>query len=170
MSDVSYPRSDIEDLIDGKMPWEKLKGVLSAPKDPGRFLTYLSILQDRVSFEHKIILPLGPHLYIVQMKDTKEWKIISDAGYVFCNWNENWKLYAHVYVRETPEQMREVYPHLMAPDTEWQIIREYICPISGALLEIEAPVPWYPVLHDAKFDIDTFYRDWLGIEPPERTN
>ena len=56
----------------------------------------------------------------------------------------------------------------MAPDPAWQVYREYCCPDCGVLLDVEAPTPWYPVLHDFEPDIPTFYRDWLGLAVPER--
>jgi hypothetical protein len=41
---------------------------------------------------------------------------------------------------------------------------------TGAGTSPEAPTPWYPVIHDFEPDIDTFYRDWLGIPVPERAD
>ena len=59
---------------------------------------------------------------------------------------------------------------LMAPDTAWQVYREYTCPQCGALHDVEAPTPWYPVLHDFEPDIDAFYREWVKLPLPERVN
>ena len=67
-----------------------------------------------------------------------------------------------------PEAMEELYPRLMAPSTDWQVIREYFCPLSGDLLDVEAPTPWYPVIHDFEPDIDTFYGEWLDKDLPAR--
>jgi acetone carboxylase gamma subunit len=35
---------------------------------------------------------------------------------------------------------------------------------------VEAPTPWYPVVHDFEPDIDTFYKDWLGLPVPSRAD
>jgi acetone carboxylase gamma subunit len=45
-------------------------------------------------------------------------------------------------------------------------LREYYDPLSGTLLEVEVVPPGYPIVHDFKPDIDTFYRDWLGRPVP----
>ncbi len=62
---------------------------------------------------------------------------------------------------------RHLCPRLMAPSTDWQVIREYYCPKSGDLLDVKAPTPWYPVIHDFEPDIDAFHTRWLGLEVPE---
>ena len=86
-----------------------------------------------------------------------------DCGHVFCDWQENWKMHAHIYVREDETAMSEVYPKLMAPDTKWQVYREYYCPQCGAMHDVEAPTPWYPVIHDFEPDIDAFYQEWVKL-------
>jgi len=48
------------------------------------------------------------------------------------------------------------------------VYREYFCPECGTLHEVEAPTPWYPVIHDFEPDIETFYREWLSLQVPER--
>ena len=68
----------------------------------------------------------------------------------------------------TPRPPGEVYPKLMAPDTQWQVYREYYCPQCGTLHDVEAPTPWYPVIHDFEPDIDTFYKEWVNLPLPER--
>src|SRR5690606_2875233 len=60
----SYDKSVIEDLIDGTLPWPTTKHMMSSYKDEGRFTTYLEILQERVPWQERILLPLGEHLYI----------------------------------------------------------------------------------------------------------
>jgi acetone carboxylase gamma subunit len=165
---MAYERSKIADLIDGSIDRDTLQQMLSTPKDPERFEYYLSILQERVPWPDRIILPLGPKLYIVQEQGSKRWVIKSEAGYVFCDWRENWKLHALIYVRDTQEALNEIYPELMAPSQGWQVIREYYCPLSGDLLDVEAPTEWYPVIHDFEPDVDAFYTQWLDLPLPER--
>ena len=79
-------------------------------------------------------------------------------------------LFVKVYVRDTPEAMHEVYPTLMAPDTNWQVYREYYCPECGTMHDVEAPTPWYPVIHEFEPDIEAFYTDWVHLPLPEKAN
>lgn len=167
---MSYSTAKIADLIDGKIDRDTLHQMLSTPKDAERFTQYLTVLQQRVPWPDRIILPLGPKLYVVQQADTLRWVIKSQAGYVFCHWRENWKLHARVRVRHSQADLAELYPRLMAPSQGWQTLREYYCPASGDLLEVEAPTEWYPVIHDFEPDIEVFYRDWLGLPVPERND
>ncbi len=163
---AKYERKTIEDLIDGKLEFYKIKEMLSSHKDLERFETYLEILQDRVPWDDPILLPYGLHLYIVQ-KPNGDRIVKCDCGYEFCDYRDNWKLHALIYVRDTEEKLNELYPKLMAPDPEWQVIREYYCPGCGTQLEVEAVTPWYPVIKDFDPDIDTFYKEWLKKPLPE---
>lgn len=167
---MAFTKEKVRDLINGTIDDDTYQQMLTRPKDNERFFTYLEILQEQVPWDDKIVLPLGPKLFIVQQPADKRWVIKSWSGHVFCNWNENWKMHALIRVRDTQEKMEELYPKLMAPSVEWQVIREYIDPVSGELLDVEAPVPWYPVIHDFEPDIDTFYKEWLGVDVPERSN
>ena len=167
---MAFTKEKVRDLINGTIDDDTYQQMLTRPKDNERFFTYLEILQEQVPWDDKIVLPLGPKLFIVQQPADKRWVIKSWSGHVFCNWNENWKMHALIRVRDTQEKMEELYPKLMAPSAEWQVIREYIDPVSGELLDVEAPVPWYPVIHDFEPDIDTFYKEWLGVDVPERSN
>lgn len=162
---AEYDRKTIEELIDGALPFYRLKEMLSNFKDPGRFETYLSILQDRVKWSDRILMPYGLHLYIVQ-KPSGDRVVKCDCGHEFGDYRQNWKLNALIYVRDDAEKLGELYPHLMAPDPAWQVIREYYCPNCGAQLEVEAVTPWYPVIHDFEPDIDAFYTEWLGKPVP----
>ena len=57
--------------------------------------------------------------------------------------------------------MLEVFPENMTPDPEWNELREYLDPISFAILDIESVPPGYPVVHDFLPDLEGFYRYWL---------
>lgn len=166
----TYTPEQVAHLVDGKLDWDTTFRMLSMPKDAGRFAHYLAALQARVSFADRIVLPLGPHLYIVQDAASHQWVNKCDCGHVFGDYRENWKLSAMLYVRDTEEAMAEVYPKLMAPDTRWQVYREYYCPQCGTLHDVEAPTPWYPVIHDFEPDIEAFYREWVHLPLPERAN
>ncbi|MDC8785330.1 acetone carboxylase subunit gamma [Roseateles koreensis] len=165
-----YTPEQVKNLVDGKLDWDTTLRMLSMPKDPERFELYIQALQKKLDWKDRIVLPLGPHLYIVQQAKTKRWVTQCDCGHVFCDWNENWKMHANLYVRETEEAMTQVYPKLMAPDTAWQVYREYTCSQCGTLHDVEAPTPWYPVIHDFEPNIDAFYKEWVNLPLPERSN
>lgn len=166
----TYTREQIGNLVDGKLDWDTTLRMLSMPKDAERFQMYLEALQNKLGWSDRVVLPLGPHLFIVQQARTKKWVTQCDCGHVFCDYRENWKLHANIHVRDTPEAMAEVYPHLMAPDTQWQVYREYYCPECGTMHDVEAPTPWYPVIHDFEPDIDAFYAEWVKLPVPERAD
>lgn len=162
---AKYDKKTIEELIDGTIDFFKLKEMLSGFKDPERFDTYLDICQERVRWEDRILLPVGLHLYIVQ-KESGDRIVKCDCGHEFCDYRDNWKLNTLIYVRDTEEKLEELYPKLLAPDPEWQVIREYCCPSCGVQLEVENVTPWYPVIKDFEPDIDAFYEEWLGRPVP----
>ena len=165
---TTYTKEQVSSLVDGKLDWDTTMRMLSMPKDNERFALYLEALQKKVPWKDKIVLPLGPHLYIAQSAKTKQWVTKCECGHELGDYRENWKLNAVVYVRDTEEAMTEVYPKLMAPDTNWQVYREYYCPSCGVMHDIEAPTPWYPVIHDFEPNIEAFYKDWVGLPIPER--
>lgn len=162
---AKYDKKTIEELVDGSIEFFKLKEMLSSFKDPERFDLYMEILQERVPWKEKILLPAGLHLYIVA-KENGERVIKCDCGHEFCEASDNWKLHALVYVRDTEEKLEEIYPKLLAPDPAWQVIREYYCPSCGVQLEVENVAPWYPVIKEFEPDIDAFYNEWLGRPVP----
>ncbi len=164
---MAYEKDKVQELIEGTIDFETLHRMLSSPKDSERFGMVLEILQEGVSWEDRILLPIGPNLFIVQRTTDKRWITKCRCGHEFGPWKENWKLNALIHVRETPESLNELYPRLMSPDPTWQVIREYFCPGCATLLEVEAPTPWYPVIHDFEPDIAGFYKEWLGSEVPE---
>lgn len=167
---MAYTRTKITDLVDGNIDSETLHQMLSTPKDPERFGTYIEILQERLSWKDKIVLPLAPKLYIIQLQSSKQWKVRCECGHDFCDWRENWKLHAVMHVRDSQEKMEEIYPRLMTPTSTWQVLREYFCPECATLHDVEAPTPWYPIIRDFEPDIDTFYKEWLGLAVPERVD
>ncbi|AOJ04069.1 MULTISPECIES: acetone carboxylase subunit gamma [Burkholderia] len=166
----TYTKEQIRNMVDGKLDWDTTLRMLSMPKDGERFSMYVDALQHKLGWKDRIVLPLGPHLYIVQQRATKQWVTQCDCGHVFCDYRENWKLHANIFVRDAEEAMDEVYPRLMAPDTQWQVYREYYCPTCGAMHDVEAPTPWYPVVHDFEPDIDAFYSEWVGLPVPARAD
>ena len=126
----------------------------------------LEILQDKVSWNEPIILPLHEHLYIVS-KDNK--RIVKcDCGYEFGEYRENWKKKCRIRVRDTEKDIGELYPKYMGCDPEWEELREFFCPGCLTLLDIESVPPGYPVIFNFLPDIDTFYENWLGRSAPDK--
>lgn len=162
---AEYSKKEIEDLIDGKLPFSRIHRMLSNFKDPDRFDLYIEILQERVSWDELILLPYGLHLYIVKKQDGR--RIVKcDCGHEFGDYQENWKLNASIRIRNTDEELQEIYPEMMHCDPEWMELREYFCPGCWSLLEVEAVPPGYPVIFDFLPDLETFYRQWLDREVP----
>lgn len=162
---AEYSKKEIEDLIDGKLPFSMIHRMLSNFKDPDRFDVYVKILQERVSWDDLILLPYGLHLYIVKKQDGNR-VVKCDCGHEFGSYQENWKLSASIRVRNTEEELQEIYPEMMHCNPEWMELREYFCPGCWSLLEVEAVPPGYPVIFDFLPDLETFYREWLDREVP----
>ncbi|MFB0560312.1 MAG: acetone carboxylase subunit gamma [Candidatus Lokiarchaeia archaeon] len=160
-----YPKEKIEKLIDGALSWVELKDMMSASKDIDRFDKYVEIIQSRVKWKDKIILPYALHLYIVAKEGMRIIKC--DCGYEFGDYRENWKLKALIHVRDTEEKLNEIYPKYMYAKPEYQELREYFCPGCLTLLDVEAVTPGYPPIFEFLPDIDAFYKEWLGRDPPD---
>ncbi|MFC1944883.1 acetone carboxylase subunit gamma [Chloroflexota bacterium] len=162
--EISYSKDVIRDLIDGKLPWEETKRIMSGLKDSDRFDKYVAILQERVGFEERVLLPLSEHLYIVEKGEERIVKC--DCGYEYGDYRENWKLKALIEVLATEGELDKVYPGFWKPDAEFCEIRRYYCPGCGVQLEVESLPCGYPILFDFLPDIDAFYTDWLGRPLP----
>lgn len=154
----------IADLIDGKLDWAKTKEIISTPKDPQRFDQVIRILQARMPWTERILLPLAEHLYIVRKDEACIVKC--DCGYEFGDYQQNWKHQSRVYVRDTVDALREMYRPYEHSDPAWMELREFYCPGCYTLLEVEAVPPGYPVIFDFKPDLEAYYRDVLGREMP----
>jgi acetone carboxylase gamma subunit len=163
---VSYDKKTLERMINGKLSWDELKPIISGRKDPNRFNLILEILQERVSWNEKILLPLHEHLHIVAKNGQRIVKC--DCGHEFGDYKENWKKKSRVRVRDTFEEIEELYPKDMGSDPEWIELREYFCPGCFTLLDVEAVPPGYPTIFNFLPDIDTFYEKWLGRKAPDK--
>ncbi len=155
----------LRDLVDERLPRSQVRAIQSSYKDPARFDQYVELLQDRVEWDERIVLPFGEHLFIVSKGDGS-YVIKCDCGHEFCDYRDNWKLEALINVRDDADSLREIYPEKMAGDPEWNHLREYFCPGCKTLLEVEAVPPGYPVIHDFLPDLEGFYTEWLGRELP----
>ncbi len=162
---MEYLKEDLKDMFDGKLPWEKVKSIMSSPKDNDRFDKYIEILQEGVAWSDKILMPLGDHLNIVDKAGDRIVKC--DCGFEFGDWRKNWKLEAAIFVRDDADKMKEVYPGFKSPDPNLCEIREFYCPECGIMLKVESlPIGW-PIIFDILPDIDGFYREWLKKPLPE---
>ena len=157
---TEYSQAVIRDLVAGALPFNQTRRIMSAYKDDDRFQKYVAVLQDRVAFTDPILLPVGDHLFICQSSEGRVTKC--ECGHSFGDYRGNWKLQAHIAVRDTEAALREIYPNSDIPDPEWMEIREFICPQCATLHEVEACAPGYPIVHDFEPDLEGFYRDWLG--------
>jgi acetone carboxylase gamma subunit len=162
---VKLDPETLRDLVDERLPRSQVRAIQSSYKDPDRFDQYVALLQDRVAWQERIVLPFGEHLYVVSKGDG-EYTIKCDCGHEFCDYRDNWKLEALINVRDSEQSLREIYPEKMSGDPEWNHLREYFCPGCRTLLEVEAVPPGYPVIHDFLPDLEGFYSEWLGRELP----
>ncbi len=154
-------------LVSRELAWPDLLKLMREAKSSRRFEQVIEAYQGRVSWPEKILLPLGENLFIV----AKGGKAIikTAAGAELCAWNENWKMKCRVIVRRTKKQLAEVFPaeHLTI-DPELVELREWYCPKSGTLLDVDCVPPTYPVEIDFTPDLETFYKEWLGKPLPVR--
>jgi acetone carboxylase gamma subunit len=165
MPEISYSKEVIRDLIEGKLPWSRTKSIISGYKDGDRFDKYVEILQEKVPWPERILLPLTDELYIVQKGEERVIKCT--CGHEFGDHRVNWKLRALTHVRDTEEELEELYPYPGAPEPEYCEIREYYCPGCGAQLQVDTVPFGYPVVFDFLPDLDSFYKDWLGRPLPQ---
>ena len=160
-----YDIQEIEKLCDGKLPWTRVQEIMKDAKDSSRFEKWIEILQGRVEWSEKILLPLTPSLFIVQKESERVTKC--RCGQEFGDYRVNWKLNALISVRETEEDLHEIYRGSEQPDPSWIQIREYTCPGCGSQLEVEAMPRGCPPDFEFLPDLDTFYREWLGRPLPD---
>lgn len=159
-------KDDLIALMDGKLPWSDVKDIVSRPKEQDRFQQVLDILQARTGWKDRILMPLSEHLYIVQKG--AERIVRCDCGHEFGDYRCNWKLRAHILVRDDLETLEQIYPGLSAPNPTLGELREFICPACATLLKVESVPCGYPLIFDALPDLDGFYREWLDDPLGER--
>ncbi len=162
---ADYDIGEIERLVDGQLPWPRVQEIMKGAKDTDRFEKWIAILQRRVAWPERILLPLTSNLFVVQKG--RDRVVRCRCGHDFGDYRVNWKLAALIHVRETETALREVYRGREQPDPTWVQIREYYCPGCGAQLEVEAVPRGCPPDFEFLPDLDTFYREWLGRPLPD---
>ncbi len=163
---MDVDKKSLERMMEGDLKWEELKPIISGRKDQNRFDKIMEILQEKLNWKEKILLPLHEHLYIVAKEGERIVKC--DCGYEFGDYQINWKLKCRIRVRDTFESIEKLYPKMMGSDPEWEELREFFCPKCFALLDVEAVPPGYPVIFNFLPDIDAFYEKWLGRNTPDK--
>ncbi len=161
--EASVGKDLIEQLIDGTIDAENATRLLKMDrKDKDRFINYIAVLQERVSWEDQILMRLGDKVYIVINAD-KQRVAKCECGHEFCDYRKNWKLACKIRTRRTLEEMQQVYdPTPAVPEPGWQEIREFFCPNCASQLAVEVVAPGYPIVFEMLPDLDKFYREYLG--------
>jgi len=163
---VNEDKKTLERMLDGSLTWEEIKPIISGQKDANRFEKIMEILQERVKWKEKILLPLHEHLYIIAKN--KQRIVKCDCGFEFGDYKVNWKTKCRVRVRDSFESLEELYPKYMTSDPDWEELREYYCPGCLTLLDTENVPPGYPVIFNFLPDIDAFYENWLARKAPDK--
>lgn len=156
-------KEDFRRLIDGELPWDDVKTLIkTTPKSKDRFWDYIEILQDRVKFKDKILMPLTDHIYIVAKQGGGR-VVKCSCGYDLGDYRINWKLSCLIRVRKGEEEVGEIYQKRNSYiNPEIFEVREYYCPGCYVQLGVEVCPPGYPVIFEALPDLDAFYREWMG--------
>lgn len=158
-------RELVSALVQRKLSWQELLGLMRAPKSQSRFDETVAAFQQLVDWDEPILLPLGENLFIVAKDGGAIVK--TTAGAELGPWNGNWKMRCRVIVRRSRADLLEIYPeeHLTI-DPGLIEIREFLCPVSGTVLDVDCVPPTFPVEVDFTPDLAAFYNDWLGRELP----
>jgi acetone carboxylase, gamma subunit len=161
---TSIDKQLVSQLVDGTISRYDARSLLKMEtKDSDRFWTYLEVLQDKVSWEDKILLRVSEHLYVI-LNDSGGRVVKCDCGHEFGDYRTNWKTEANVRVKTTLAEFEKIYyPAAAAPEPEWNEIREFYCPGCVAQLAVEVVPPGYPLIFEFLPDIDRLYRDFLGV-------
>ena len=160
----------VRQLVDGKIDDNNAERLLKLPrKDIGRFLQYIQVLQEKVSWKDRILIRLSDKLYVVTKAKGKR-ETQCECGNSFGDYRENWKLKCKIRTRKSLESMAEVYtPSPAVPEPGWQEIREFFCPKCATQHAVEVVAPGYPIVFEMLPDLDKFYKDYLGQPLPDES-
>ena len=90
------------------------------------------------------LLSLTPYVDIVIDEKGRRLAVCSKCGFVYCEANNNFKLYCLVYEREPSD----FWPGRLGYDKDWCIFREFYCPSCASQVEVEAVPPGSPIIHN----------------------
>lgn len=153
-----YSKKMIGDLLAGALSSEDLQALQRQEKDPGRLRLVCEIMQERLGWKERILLPLQEHLYVVQSDDGKR-AVRCDCGHDFGDYRVNWKESALVFERTWGTGAEEVHRGPRAADPDWSILREFYCPGCAAQLDVEVVPVGYPFVFNFLPDLDDADRD-----------
>jgi acetone carboxylase gamma subunit len=89
----------------------------------------------------KVLFKLTPYINVTQDEKDRQLLVCSQCGHVYCELNENFKLYSLVYERDP----MEIEPEEAPLDKDWALYREFYCPGCGVQTEVECTPPGAPV-------------------------
>lgn len=95
------------------------------------------------------LLSLTPYVDIVEDNKGHKLAICSQCGFVYCEANDNFKLYCLIYDRD-PSYF---YPGKLAYDKDWCVFREFYCPSCASQVEVEAVPPGTPILWNYELNV-----------------
>lgn len=152
-------KENIKALVEGTIDWEDAKKMMRMmPKDEDRFVKYLEVLQERVSWQEKILCRMSEHLYVVR-KDDGSRVVKCDCGHELGDYRVNWKLSTKIRVRRGKEEISQAYSlKEVVPNPDLIDAREYYCPGCYARLAVEVVPTGYPIIFEMLPDIDQAHR------------
>ncbi len=156
MSNDLATKENLKLLLKGDLPHRMAMDMCRAPnKDEDRFVKYVEVLQESVSWTDKILVRISEHLFVVRKPDGQ--RIVKcDCGHEYGDYRVNWKLNALVYARRTQEEIAEVFT-TVAPDARYVEMREFYCPGCQAQLAVEVVPAGYPFMFEVLPDVDGLY-------------
>jgi N-methylhydantoinase B/oxoprolinase/acetone carboxylase alpha subunit len=94
----------------------------------------------------KDVIDLSPYIKIMEDDKGKKVSVCSKCSYIYCDAQENFKLYSLIYDRDP----KEIQPGRSGPNKDWMIYREFYCPQCGAQIEVEGVPEGIPILNNIK--------------------
>lgn len=88
------------------------------------------------------LFSLTPYVDIMLDETDRKLAVCSHCGYIYCEDNDNYKLYCLIYDRNPSH----FHPGNLAYDDEWCVFREFYCPSCAAQIEVEAVPHGAPIL------------------------
>ena len=122
---------------------------MSATKDPPRFDLYLQVLQERVAFDDKILLPLAEHLFVVARDGQRVVKC--DCGCVFGPVDRNWKRETRILVRDSEAVTTRPASQPAAQPRTSQGATDHYCPARSSAYPADRPnvvIAHQPMMND----------------------